>query len=238
MPEDRDRGVNRLPTVAAIAMAALILAGTFAWFRPYLTEKRQAVAEIPDPAALFSVSEFTVPPGGRACMSAVGVTPNSRVAEFRLRPATSTLRGGPPVELKLRARGYSSSLRVPGGYPGGSVALPIRPPTHPLIGAACFTNLGRSKVLLEGTTEPRTISRSALDIDGHAVTGDIYLSFSDSQPRSLLNRLSEVFGHASNLTDRLVPVWLIWLLTVLVTIGVPCGATAAFFLALHEDEIT
>jgi len=113
----------------------------------------------------------------------------------------------------------------------------MAPPDHALIGTACFTNRGATTVLLAGSTEPRTISRSVTIIGGKQVVGDISLAFIDNRPRSLMERLDEVFGHASNLTDHLVPVWLIWTLTILVAVGVPTGVVLAFYRALQQDEV-
>jgi hypothetical protein len=45
-----------------------------------------------------------------------------------------------------------------------------------------------------------------------------------------------MFDHASNLTDHLVPAWLIWAIAVIVALGVPAATLAAFCLALREDE--
>lgn len=229
---------RRRSILAAALMASLILAGALIWYRPYLTRRAQAISEVPAPTALFAVSEFSVPPGGQACMSSVAMTPSSRVSAFLLRPARRTPAGGPPVELVLSAPGYRATLRVPGGYPGGSVALPIAPPHRAELGMACFVNRGKSTVLFGGTAEPRTVSRSRVLIDGRAAVGDIALTFYDSRSRSLLDHLGEAFDHASNLTDRLIPVWLIWLLAVLVAFGMPLAVTAAFYLSLREDEAT
>jgi hypothetical protein len=225
-----------LPSAAAALVAVLILIGALFWFWPYLTRRTSSASETPAPAALFAVSEFAVLPHQQACMASVAVEPNARVVEFQLRPATPNPRGGPPVDLVLSTSGYRSVAHVPGGYPGGGVSLPITPPDHALIGTACFINRGATTVLLSGSTEPRTISRSVTTIDGKPVVGDIALAFIDNRPRSLLERLDEIFGHASNLTDNLVPVWLIWALAVLVAVGVPTGVVAAFYRALLQDE--
>ncbi len=228
----------RRPGIAALATALaalLLLAGALVWFRPFLTSKQQPVASVPDPAALFAVTPFTLKPGERACMSAVAMEPDARVAEFQLRPVTPLPQGGPPVNLVLSAPGYRAVLAVPGGYPGGSVALPIAPPPRSEIGTACFLNRGRTPVNLIGTSEPRTVSRSTTTIDGRSVVGDIALTFAQSGSSTLLERLGEAFRHASNLTDGLLPVWLIWVLTVLVALGVPLATLAAFYLAMRED---
>src|SRR5580658_454696 len=126
-----------LPTLVALLAGGLIIAGALIWFRPYLTQTQQPVAEVPTPSALFAVSEFAVPPHQQACMDSITVEPDSRIAQFQLRPAKPTPQGGPPIELVLRAPGYRATVKVPGGYPGGGVALPIiPPPTHALIGSA------------------------------------------------------------------------------------------------------
>jgi hypothetical protein len=239
MPEAKHRGRRITGALLAGALAsAIVLAGVLIWFVPYLRRHNESVAEAPTPAAVFAVSEFPVPPHGRACMLYVTVDPESRLAEFRLRPAKPRVAAlGPPVELVLSAPGYRGAVKVPGGYGGGSVALPLTPrPTHELITTACFYNLGRSSVLLDGTDETRTLSRSTTELDGKPVPGDVALTFLDNRPRSLLSRLPEVFAHASNLTDGLVPVWLIWLIAVLVALAVPGGVVAAFYVAMREDE--
>jgi hypothetical protein len=237
MRSGRLRSLKNRPelTVAAVG-AALILAGAVVWFVAYLTQTRQSVAEIPSPPALVAISEFAVPPSQQACMSSVALTPNSRLAQFRLRRPTGTAQGGPPIELILSGPGYETRAHVAGGYTQASVALPILAPRRALIGRACFVNRGETTALLDGTTEARTVSRSATRIDGRPVLGDIALAFLDSRQRSLLDRLAEIFGHASNLTDRLVPVWLIWIFAVLVALGVPIGTMAAFYVALRADE--
>jgi hypothetical protein len=188
------------------------------------------------PPPLFVLSQFAVPPGGQACMSAVTITPESQVAEFQLHPATMTPRGGPPLDLVLSAPGYRSVLAVPGGYPGGSVELPISPPRHAEIGSACFVNRGHSAVLLPGSAEARTVARSTTLIDGKSVVGDIALTFSQRAQQSLLSRIGAAFAHASNLTDHLLPAWLIWLIAVLVAFGVPAAVIASLYLALRESE--
>jgi hypothetical protein len=229
---------KRRPELTAVAIGSvLILAGALLWFEPYLTGAQRSLAEIPSPPAFRAIGAFVVPPGQQACMASVAITPTSRVAQFQVHPARGTVQGGPPVELVLSGSGYETRARAPGGYTKAStVLLMIVAPGRALIGKACFLNRGMTSVLLNGTTEPRTVSRSATRIGGRPVAGDIALAFLDNRQRSLLDRLGEIFGHASNLTDRLVPVWLIWILAVLVAFGVPAGTMAAFYVALREDD--
>lgn len=225
-----------LPAIAAVLTAAIVLTGALIWFRPYLTREQQPVSGVPAPPPLSSVTPFPVQPHEQACMSSITIAPNSRLAEFWLSPATRTPHGVPPVELALNAPGYRAVASVPGGYPGGEVSLAITPPRHAEIGTACFINRGATTVVFAGTVEPRAISRSGTLVGGQPVVGDIALTFLDSRPRSLLDRCGEIFSHVSNLTDRLVPVWLIWALAILVVLVTPGGIVAAFYLALREDE--
>lgn len=221
---------------AALLGLALVVAGAAIWFVPYLTRQRQQIAETAAPPPLFVLGEFPVQPHQSACLESVTLTAKGDLAQFGLRPATTTPRGGPPVEVVLSAPGYGARAHVPGGYPGGGVALPIAPPPRDELGTVCFINRGDSALLLAGSKEARTISRSQLLIAGEPVAGDVALAFLRSRPRSLLEGLGEVFGHASNLTDRLIPVWLIWILAVLVAFGVPVATLAALYAALRDDE--
>jgi len=241
MPRPSIRALARIHRRAALLAALgaiLVLAGALIWFRPFLTRiTPQPTADVPTPSALLAVTEFAVPAHQQACMQSVSVEPNSSIADFQLRPAKATKAGGPPVQLILTAPGYRATVNVPGGYPGGGVTLPLSAtPPHPVIAQACFLNRGTSTVLLDGTSEPRTVARSTTFIEGHTVVGDIALTFLSAQPSSLLDELDHAFGHASDLTDQLVPVWLIWILSVLIAFGVPLSVLAAFYLALAGED--
>jgi hypothetical protein len=219
-----------------VTMATFVLIGAAIWFRPFLGNDRQVVSEVPGPAGLFSVAEFTVPAKASACMTSVGIDINSRFAEFTVHPSVSTPAGGPPIQFSLSAPGYRSSVRIPKGYPGGVAKVAVTPPKQDVIGTACFANLGKTPAIFAGSSEPRTTTRSKTSIDGRTLTGGIALVFSDRQSGPLLQRLNEVFDHASNLTDRLVPSWLIWILALLVAFGVPIAVIAAYCLAVSVDQ--
>lgn len=221
-------------TGCGLFMAVVLLAGALNWFVPFLLARSQNVAEVPAPPPLFTVTEYRVAPHGRACENLVAVTPQSRRASFMLRPIKHAAGGGPPVQLTLSAPGYEASASIPGGYPGGLATVPILAPARALIATACFVDRGTVPVLLDGTTEVRTMSRSQLEINGRPVTGDIALRFFDSYSHTLAGRLGTVFEHASNLTDGLLPPWAIWVLAVLVACGVPLAIIVAFRQALIE----
>jgi hypothetical protein len=215
----------------------LIIVGGLLFLRPHLQSGQELVAGVPAPPALAAITPFSVAPHGRACMSSVTIDAGSALAQFDLAPARPTKHGGPPVDLLLSAPGYRGVVKVPGGYPGGSATLPIVPtPKRSEIGSACFVDVGKTAVVLNGTTEARTVSRSSTLVDGQSVAGDIALTFLGKGDRSLLDEINETFDHASNLTDGLVPAWLIWVLGLLVLGFVTLGTVAAFYLALREDE--
>ncbi len=229
-------GRPRPAALATALAAAVVLVGALVWFRPFLTQKQVSVSTAPAPSALTVLTQFDLAPGQQACMASVAVEPNSLAAEFELHPAKAGPQGGPPVALVLSATGYRSVSQLAAGYPGGLATIPMTPPRHSLLATVCFVDRGDTAVLLSGSSEARTISRSPTTVAGSSVVGDIALTFLDTHPSSLLERAGTIFGHASNLTDHLIPVWLIWILAVLVLCGVPLGILAAFYGALREDE--
>lgn len=230
----RIRCLRGRPALATALGAALILAGVLVWFLPYVTAARESVAEIPAPPGLRKVSELALAPGRQACMASVAIPEHSRLARFRV--GLPPGQAGPPVELILRGSGYESRTRLPPTYMAGRATLLIVAPRQAVVGTACFVNRGSHAVLLDGTSEPRTTSRSATRLNGRLIPGDIALEFLDNHRPSLLDRTGEMFDHASNLTDHLVPAWLIWAIAVIVALGVPAATLAAFCLALREDE--
>jgi len=226
----------RRPAVWIIGLMALvILAGAWHWFRPFLTREELPPTSVPAPPALTALDYFTIATGQEACMSSVTITANSGLAEFMTQPAKPTSKAIQRLELALSAPGYSASATATA--PAGRVALqvPITAPRHDTIGSICFVDRGRAAITLFGTNEPRSVTRSPLSVAGKPIIGDITLTFRQAKARSLLDRLGEVFKHASNLTDGLVPIWLIWLIALATGLGVPITLLAAYYLAIGED---
>jgi hypothetical protein len=231
---------SRRPTLAAaatIVAAVVVLCCALLLLVSYLLHTERPLVGTPGPSAQSKASEFTILPHQRACMSSVTLVPNGRIVQLELGEASATRHRNPPIDVLLSAPGYSAIAHMPGGEPEGVVALPIQPPLRTVIGSACLVNLGTTPAVFFGSTEPRTRSRSTLTINGKPSTGDIGLSLLDNRSRSRLSRLGEVFDHASNLTDHLIPVWLIWLLTVSALLVVPVGVVAFFRQAVREDEV-
>lgn len=242
--------IARSPGVAVAIAVLVIVVGVLVEVVPSLIRRQALSAGVPAPPALSSVAQFSVAPSQSACMSLVTVEPTSKVAKFSLRPVSA--HGGegsssaerqlkdlprPPVELRLTAQGYRASAVAHGGYGAKSVALPIHSPSNSVLAHACFVNRGAIPVLLEGTREARTVTRSSTMVDGTAVVGDVALSFLKSPQQSLISGLGGVFAHASALTEGLIPVWLMWLVFVAIAVCLPLGVIMAFYLALRDDAM-
>jgi hypothetical protein len=176
--------------------------------------------------------------GQRLCMSSVTVTPSSRIARFDLRKRFPATASAPPLELLLSAPGYRAAATLParGVAAGLAVAFDIASPKRTVIGTACLRNLGRTQVSLEATSD-RTTSRSVMTVDGSPVAGNVTLRFIERQREPRLTHLAAAFEDISNLTDDLVPVWLVWMLAACIVFAVPISVVAALYRALREDEV-
>jgi hypothetical protein len=229
------RGRSSNAQGAALVLAAVAVLGLLALFGSYLLHKERPIAGTPAPRALFKATLFTIAPRGRACMSSLTLPPNGRILALELGEAS----GGhtnPPLDVLLTAPGYRALVRVPSEQSEGEVQIPVRPPRHYAIGSACLINRGNASAVLSGSTEARSTSRVKLTLDGRPTEGDIALTFLNSRRESRLSRLAEVFGHASNLTDHLIPVWLIWVLGICSLLTLPALTVALFHRAVREDE--
>jgi hypothetical protein len=223
---------------AAAVLAAVIVLGVLVLITSYLLHTERPIAGTPSPRALFKATLFIIPVGERACMSSTTLPPDGGLLQLELGEATGSAHGSPPIDALLMAPGYRELAHLPGEQAEGEVQLPIHTPRHYVIGSVCLINRGSAPAGLAGSTEPRSISRSKLTINGKPTAGDIALTFLSNRRQSRLSRLGQVFGHASNLTDHLIPVWLIWMLAVTALLAVPTAAVTLFRRALHEDEAT
>jgi hypothetical protein len=219
-----------------VLATSVIAAGVLLLLGFYLLHKEKPIAGTPAPRALFKSTVFTLVPHQRACMTPVTFPPHGDLMQFELREVPGSVHGVPPVEAILSAPGYQATATLPAEEPEGVVGLPIEPPPHYVIGSVCLVNRGTSAVGLAGSTEARSVSRVKLTIDGRPAGGDIAVTFVKNRPQTRLSRISEVFEHASNLTDRLIPPWLIWLLALAALCAVPVGTVASIHRALREDE--
>jgi hypothetical protein len=238
MPDARaHRPARSTATLAAIVAAAVALLGALLLFGSYLLHREKPVLGTPGPRAAFTASEFTLPAHQRACMSGVTISPHMHVAQFELREPPGSSHGSPPIDVLLSGPGYEALAHAPSEQSEGPVEVQIEPPPRSLIGSVCLINRGPSAAILVGSREPRSRTRSQLTIAGKPTSGDIALTFLSGRPRTRLSRLAEVFDHASDLTDQLIPAWLIWIVAISVALGVPLATVAVVRRALAEDEV-
>jgi hypothetical protein len=236
MPEPRTpRAWRSTAAIAAAVAAAASLCGALLLFGSYLLHKEQPVVGTPGPRAAFTSSEFSIAARQRACMSAITIPSQARVAQLELRQAASA-RGGPVLDLLLSGPDYEARETLPSEQAEGPVQVPIRAPRRTLIGSVCLINRGHATAVLVGSAESRSRSRSTLTIAGRRTAGNIALTFLGARRRSRLARLGEAFEHASHLTDDLLPAWLIWVLAVATLLAVPIATVAVVRRALLEDE--
>jgi hypothetical protein len=237
MPESTaDNAPRRRLARPAALTAGIILLGALVVLVPYWLGKPKAIASAPTPRALFEHAEFALPAHQRACMSSITITPTSQIAQFGVHEAVGSTSGSPPIDVLLDAPGYHTVAHLPAAQEG-QTELRITPPPHAVIGTVCFLNTGTSTARFDGSREPRGTARAVLTLGGKAATGDIALTFLSTHQNTRLARLGEVFDHASNLTDRLIPPWLIWILAVLGVLVIPIAIVLAFNRALQEDDL-
>jgi hypothetical protein len=226
---------NRAARGVAWTAAAIIVAGILLLVGSYLLHSEKPIAGTPSPRALFHATTFALRPRQAACMNSITLPPNGRTLQLEL-GETAASSANPPLDVVLSAPGYRETSHLGGGEAEGPVQLPVRPPHHFVIGSACLVNRGTTSVQLVGSTEERSRSRIGLTIDGHQVDGGIALTFFGSHSQSRLGRLGEAFEHASNLTDGLIPVWLIWIIAIYILLAVSLGTVLAVRRAMVEDE--
>lgn len=218
-----------------MVLAGVVGLGLLLLFGFYLLHSERPIAGTPAPRALFKATLFTIPVRGSACMSSTTLPPNGRILQLQL--GETGAHGSPPLDALLTAPGYRELAHLAGEQEEGPVQLPVHPPRRYVMGSVCLVNRGNTPAVLAGSTEPRSISRSKLTINGKPKEGDIALTFLDSRGQSRLSRLGQVFGHASNLTDHLIPVWLVWTIAIAALLAVPTAVAALFRRALKEDGV-
>jgi hypothetical protein len=243
-----DRARKRAAGSASALASIVILLGLLIMFWPgvpgnlhYMLRKRHQATFVANSLAneaSLKITTFTLRPRQRACMSSVTVTPSTGLAVFELSPAAGAVVPRPALALDLKATGYRSvSHLAAGGYYKPAVFHLEPPPQFVVIATACLINIGRTPLFPEGTTDPLTTSRSALTIDGKPVAGDISLSFLGKRRIALAENVGEILGHIANLTDQLVPVWLVGILILSALVGVPIGIVVAFHRSLRDEEV-
>jgi hypothetical protein len=222
--------MRRPATLGALLAVAVFAIGALALYLPHLTEKRTVVASTPSLRGLSSSKEVLVRRGEQACITPVPLEPGIRRVEMILHAR------GPaavPVDVELRGPGYRGMGRFDGYAPGGNatVQADVQPaPPADADGVLCLRNAGRRAVGLVGTDEPISQSLPATAIDGKpAGLVDPAITFLDGPPASILGRAGTILGRASDFTGGVVPLWLLWPLTVIFVLGTPVAVAYALY---------
>lgn len=199
--------------------AVLLVAAAAIWAVPFLTREQEYAAVTPQPDPLFTQTDIPLAGGGEVCVDGAVLDAYSEVAH--LRPS-----GGPvPLELTLRGDGYDAAARIDGTYADHElVRVAIEPPREPVATTICVRNLGDVRVRL-AAADDRTNARRPTAVDGQPVPQNFVLLFSESEARSIAERMPLNLERAS--AFRPVSPVLLWPIVLLFAIGVPLGILAA-----------
>ena len=108
-------------------------------------------------------------------------------------------------------------------------------PADPSIATVCLRNLGTSSIALAAVQDRRR-SRSAVTVNGGAVTVSWVLQFAERDPVSILERLPTSLQRMSVLRPAVVSEVTLWGLLALFVAGIPILALWAFARALRHDD--
>jgi hypothetical protein len=115
------------------------------------------------------------------------------------------------------------------------LSVPLRPPTHSLIGRLCIANSGRRPIDLYASSESRTHSRETVTVAGKPVGPSVTLALLQRTQESIGGRVPAVMRHAAALNPPLPPA-LIWLVALLALIAIPGGLIGALLLAPQTED--
>lgn len=228
----------RSPTLAIVSVLLAFAAGALLSYVPHLTENHEVSVSTPSPEGLVSVKAVKVRPGQRACIAPVPLEPAIKRVRMVLHSLGTT---SSALALDLHGPGgYHATGRFAGYQAGATVPVIAdvsASPPKAADGELCLRNTGPHSVSLVGTDEGFSASLPATTVDGRtAGATDPALTFLDGPPRSLLSQAGTVLGRASNFTGGVVPLWLLWPLTVLLVLGVPVAVALAFASAARSDS--
>ena len=230
--------MSRLPPLtgraaAVAAIAATLLIGLLFAVRPFLSRDRTLFVATPTPPAPYLVEPVRLEPGQRACLDSVAFDSDTEVAVFTM--IATPGRPAPPLEVTASGRGYRASSPAPGGYAGTRILnVPLEPPKKSVLGDFCIRNAGRpgQTVAVQGSQDPRVVSRPTVRVDGSPIPQEIPLTFAEAKQASLLSRLPDAVERATAFKAWWVGRGLLWPLLVLVVAGLPAGAIYALVSSL------
>jgi hypothetical protein len=210
----------------------VIVVAAIAWWRPFLAQKRDFPAAIPQTVPLYTTPLVGLPRDSSVCFALAVMDRRSAQARFRV----TTFSGpGVPLELTIAGPGYRYATRVPGTYSDNELLfVPVRAPAHDLATRICIRNAGARRVALYGvddvTRAPLTVTR-----DGRRIAPSVQFAFFEGRPVSLGRRMPTVLARMGAFRPGFMGPWLFWPLALLVIAGIPAGALWSIWYAIVSD---
>jgi hypothetical protein len=222
----------RPATLFLICAGLTLVVGTIALVR-YATRDHNIIVASPSTPGVFEDGRVLLNPGDQLCVSGVNFIPQANrvrlVAETKANPV-------PPLRVTARAGGQTITTIVD-DYVSGRVTE-ILAPAHfnkPVNGSVCARNIGKAKVGMASSTEPRYYTAAVTTVNGHKTDGRASLQLMAPGQNSILGRMSTAVRQDATLTGTLSRP-LVWLLLFVVLIGLVAGPLFAMYEAAKQDE--
>jgi hypothetical protein len=225
---------------ALAAFVAGLLAFTGLVAVPFLTRERDMPAAVPSPPPLFTVGLVELRGGQTMCMRDIAIDTRARQARLKVGTFGSP---GPPLDFTVTGPGYSSTSRLPGGYPDNLVqTFPVQRPARSQLVTACIRHGGRRKIAFYAAEDPairssdggRAHSRVLVTVAGKRVTATPTFGFWEDRPVSLGARLGQTAERIAGFRGFLGHEWLVWLALGAFVVGLPAGAGLAIRAAFRS----
>lgn len=218
-------------SAAAAAVAAFVLGiAAFGVFtvRPWLTQKRDFPAAVPNPPPLDVTDLDELGPHQHMCMRDIAADPHGNQARFKV---GTFHRPGPPLLLTIRGAGYSVAAPVAAGFEdNATLQVPIKPPPRAELVTICIRNDGRKHITLYSASG-RSRSRALVYIQGKRVLPAPNFAFYEAKPVSIGDRIATTVDRIATFRGPFSHAWVIWALVVLLVAGVPLAVGAALWIA-------
>ena len=224
--------MRRPVIIAAVTAVAFVVLAVLLFDRA-LGEERTRIASVATPSPTLVESPVVLPAGQRLCITQALLSPRADIAELVV--SEQQKRPTPALELVASGPGYRSAAQIPPREHGRhAVTARIEPPVRDSVGQVCVRARERERVVLVGTTEFRTITRSISFIDGERIQPDPALTFYTAEKLSALGELGGIVDRMTIARGFLGAGWLVWLLLVVVLVGVPAAVLTAFARTLRD----
>ena len=217
-------------TAIIAALVWLIAAG--AVVVPFVAKHRRVLASTVTPRAIFGVTPLDIPAHSTACIDNVSFDRQSQVAQFSgLHPGNHP---GPALDFIAKGGAYRWVTHLHAGWKDSAPAqIPLIAPRRAVHGTFCIVDRGKTAISVNGTVEPRTVSRSQTYVDGTPAAPDVTLEFVAKDKRRLASRGPEIARHAGVFVPGGAAV--VWIAALLAALVIPGGAFAALWWSMRAD---